>query len=367
MPSNKEFKITGHVFDRQTRRDVSGLRVEAWDKDTKYHDLLGVAITDPRGKFIIEFNELFYGDYGEDLLPDVFFRIYRRKRMIHSTEDTVLMNLAKPETGVEIAIDVPRTDANSGRDLIKARYALRSQAFVRNSDVKGVKQEGKDRLGILKSAANTWWRQKAFSLDGLRPPATGAGSILKKDVYQATTKLADQGVTVKEVRPYDGSKIDNAQLIRSMGKNIKAGDEVVLYEENGTVKYYEYPRTREGIDSATARDVDSLISRMTDVESVSDQFTTQQTDITSLRGELTQLKTEIEAKDAEILQLRQDSTAAATRIGVLERDLQARESSISQLTMNVETLDKKYTEFTAGINLDRIARIENDVQRLKER
>lgn len=49
-----------------------GLIVEAWDRDRKYHDKLGEAITNEKGQCIIQFDEEAFKDYAEEKV-DVFF------------------------------------------------------------------------------------------------------------------------------------------------------------------------------------------------------------------------------------------------------------------------------------------------------
>ena len=43
--SGQTFRITSRIIDRQTRLGLAKLRVEAWDKDLIYSDLVGSAVT----------------------------------------------------------------------------------------------------------------------------------------------------------------------------------------------------------------------------------------------------------------------------------------------------------------------------------
>jgi hypothetical protein len=91
---NKKFQIIGRVIDSNTGKGIPGLRVEAWDKDLIFDDFIGKTITDKQGKFVIEFTESHFKDIFLDRRPDLFFKIYENKKLIKSTEDSILWNVS---------------------------------------------------------------------------------------------------------------------------------------------------------------------------------------------------------------------------------------------------------------------------------
>ena len=52
MPA-RTFRINGSVTDTQTKKGISGLRVEVWNSPSDQHSVLGSAITDAQGQFDI--------------------------------------------------------------------------------------------------------------------------------------------------------------------------------------------------------------------------------------------------------------------------------------------------------------------------
>ncbi len=92
------WEISGMVEVRETRRPVEGLLVSAFDKDLAFDDHLGVAVTDPDGRFVIRFTE----DRFQDLLesdPDIYLRVFDAsgKREVFTTRDKVRYNASRKE------------------------------------------------------------------------------------------------------------------------------------------------------------------------------------------------------------------------------------------------------------------------------
>jgi hypothetical protein len=101
-----EFKISGIVREKETLWPIPGLLVRAFDKDLLFTDVLGNAITDHNGRFVLgyerrDFRELF------ERKPDVYLEIYGSAtaldpgrpgdRPIYSTRDAVRFNAGRHE------------------------------------------------------------------------------------------------------------------------------------------------------------------------------------------------------------------------------------------------------------------------------
>ncbi|WP_411032340.1 neuraminidase-like domain-containing protein [Spongiimicrobium sp. 3-5] len=97
------YTLSGNVLRQNNKQPVQDLKVEAWDKDKKISDQLGVAISDASGAFVISYEPSRFRDDPTDYWPDVFFRIYRGENMIHSTERRPIKNV-KHRSGIEILI-----------------------------------------------------------------------------------------------------------------------------------------------------------------------------------------------------------------------------------------------------------------------
>ncbi len=106
----RKYRIVGAVVNRQ-RQVLAGLRVEAWDKDPLFDDLLGTAITDAEGRFQIDFDETYFQELFLDQDPDLFFRVFWGETLIKTTEDAVMWNLQTTYLEMTLEVDLPTVAA----------------------------------------------------------------------------------------------------------------------------------------------------------------------------------------------------------------------------------------------------------------
>lgn len=80
----RSVRIHGQVVERGSGRLLSHLRVEAWDKDLIFDDLVGSAVTDAQGRFHIDVLPVHYAELCLDRRPDVYFKVFRAGRVIEA-------------------------------------------------------------------------------------------------------------------------------------------------------------------------------------------------------------------------------------------------------------------------------------------
>lgn len=98
------YTITGKLIN-SNKQPLSGLSVEAWDKDLIFDDLAGVAVSDAAGKFHISFTEKHFSEWFLDRKPDLFFKVFDGDKLLCDTRKDILWNLK--EQHKEVLITVP--------------------------------------------------------------------------------------------------------------------------------------------------------------------------------------------------------------------------------------------------------------------
>jgi hypothetical protein len=100
----KLVRITGRVIERKTKQGLTGLRVEAMDKDLIVEAPFGSAVTDAQGAFLIEIDKKKIKELFGDRSIVLFFRVFRDETIIASTEESALWARNNPDQEVTIKV-----------------------------------------------------------------------------------------------------------------------------------------------------------------------------------------------------------------------------------------------------------------------
>ena len=101
----RQFVIRGRVIELETQRGIDGLRVEVWDKDARFDNLVASAVTEVNGDFLLEFEDTRFREVYPEATPDLYFKVFRARELLHSTEDNILWNVFAGETQVTIEVE----------------------------------------------------------------------------------------------------------------------------------------------------------------------------------------------------------------------------------------------------------------------
>jgi plastocyanin len=100
------YEVRGRVVNDVSGEGLSGVRVEAWDKDFGADDYLGSTSTITDGSFVIRFDDTAFRDLF-DVLPDLYFKVYCYNQLLVSTQNSVLWSVTGPQVGLTIKAPAP--------------------------------------------------------------------------------------------------------------------------------------------------------------------------------------------------------------------------------------------------------------------
>jgi hypothetical protein len=363
------YLIRGRVVERrrpgQPLRGIGGLRVEAWDLDTRYHDLLGQTTTAPDGSFSFRFDQDFFGDYAPDRFPDIFFRVLRGEQLLVTTQQSPLRNVRPPElTVAPIEVDLPAPRATKPDRLSPAK-AFMAVDFVRQSNFKAAGQDLKAKVKAVGSLVTLGVASRLENLE-LRPytgPRVRTDEVVGQDVQTATGSLGAKGVTVNEVKVYRPGSGETLRAITKLPVRLEPGDRVDLYQEDGRVRFYSIVRPTAPAD-INAADVADLQAEVTDLRAQVRDAQAVRSDLQEFQATQEQGREQLEAEVVDLRRQVADLEDVREQLRTMREQSTAKDQEIAALTREVSVLRGSQEQLQQQLSLDRIARLEDAVRRL---
>ena len=182
----KSFTISGQVQDMQAKEGICGLKVEAWDKDLLFNDLVGSAVTDESGTFSIEFTRKHFKECFLDRQPDLFFKIYMGRQLISSTEDSVLWNIKENKKQIAIEVELPEKE-EEGAFLVKGTVLQLDQLPLAGAIVRAVDKDLRHEQALGQTAADNLGRYEIrYTRDQFRRAEKQSADLIVR-VYDSET------------------------------------------------------------------------------------------------------------------------------------------------------------------------------------
>ncbi len=289
--ANDLYEITGRVIDGTTKEGVANLRVEAWDKDVKYNDLLGSSITNADGGFEMSFDSTYFREYAPDEKPDIFFKVFAGKRLVKSTEEAPIKN-AKQNEDVTIIINMSQFIRPAGKDRISTEQVFKAAAFFQDSDFLGVYSNFRKKAGTSISLVSDMVMNTItkFDFEPVKVKGVKEDEIVNNDVTHVKGNLENRNIEVAEVREYNPKmNAESFSQFKTLPKNLKTGQRVNLYQENGKVRYYSIVPEPPAVSTDGANIVD-----------------VQKQQLDEVQQELINTKKMVADKDKQLLQLNKE-------------------------------------------------------------
>ncbi len=299
--AKRKYQIDGIVIDGNTETGVSGLKVEAWDKDVKYDDLVGVAFTARDGSFTIKFDNTYFREYAKDDQPDLYFKVFRGEKLLKDTKDTLIANASQREQ-VVITLQL-YSRITEGKDRVTPKQAFTAYNFIMQSDFKGIRRETKNKTGsglrfIRDMVTGSLEDLKPIKVQGVREE-----NIVGRDTNTVQADLNKRDVAVANVLPYN-PKLSNESFKQLSGRpiSLKPGQKVNLYEKDGKVKYYSV--VKEESRSEDLKSIrEELKTTKAQVEEREQKIAALESELVNLRAEQVTLKKQMDEEPAGNLKI----------------------------------------------------------------
>jgi hypothetical protein len=352
------------VTDTQTKKGISGLRVEVWNSPAAQHTVLGSAVTDAQGQFDVPAVADVPGTpapgvagvpVGSTGVVPATVRVFQGQQSLAISGQPDIPDLFKFKGPMPLQVH-PSQPETVLKDRVTVAQVFQGIDFVHQSDFKGVFQEGRSRASAVGSllTASLAAAAKKIVLNPLKPSTVRNSDVVNQDSLTAQRRL-DQQQIKSNVQPYQPG-LGTLGDVTSVGATLKPGDTVQLFEQDGIVKSYRIQK------ATTAPDTTKLTS-----------------DVTALQGEVVTLEARTQEIDTlKASQQQQTDTITAlqqkaalvdtlqAQLAKVQSDSAAKDQTIAKLQNDVATVTKAHTDLAAQISPQRLSALESAVATLQK-
>ena len=303
--ADRVYHATGQVIDSQTIQGLPELTVEAWDAGKTTPRPLAFTVTENDGRFKLELD---FAQFGFRSVPDVIFKVLRNGVELQGVESAVSWN-ANAEEAVTILVNRVPKNRTEAKDRITARQFLKVADVLQQSDFRGIVTNVTEKVGtrwgaITDALANTFTKS---DFKPLKPGRNFEKEAVNKDVNTVKKNLESEQIEVN-VLPYN-PRLDKATLadLTSFPSNLKAGQKVNLYQEDGLVKYMSVVReTKSSEPPPAGGDL-------------------QKEELKKLSEELKKSREDSQRKDKQISELQQELLTIRQEHGEINKIIKSKE------------------------------------------
>jgi len=178
------------------------------------------------------------------------------------------------------------------RDLMTNDQTSSAMNFLKSINLTGIRQAQFTKLATSGGLATDSIRQAVFNFTPAPAVQINQGDVVGQQTQAVTQRLSAFNITVDAVQPYDPSAAaTNLTAFLGAPTTLASGSHVVLYEQNGVVRYYALtPKPSAAMQSLTTQ-VQAQQTALSGLEASQQLIANQQQTIATHQQEIAALKT----------------------------------------------------------------------------
>lgn len=206
---------------------------------------------------------------------------------------------------------------------LNARQVRTGVAMMQKKQVTSGLSEGRSKARIMTNMAREWFSERLRRPEMLFIPQVKQSEVVGQPLSEAQSRLEKVNVAVEKVEPYTpGKGAENLRAFVRSPLNLKPGTRVILYEQQGVVKYYSTVEEPPEVVKELQKTVQEQKASLDEVSLLKKELTKLNKSLSSVQKSYQKA---LKDRDSEIAGLKE--TVAALQSGLGEVDKLKKEFS----------------------------------------